>query len=57
MHRNSPLPELPEPVRALQPLIARLLAKDPADRFENAAEAARELDAARTAWLSAGVPG
>ncbi|MFT3904917.1 MAG: protein kinase [Steroidobacteraceae bacterium] len=57
MHRNSPLPELPEPVRALQPLIARLLAKDPVDRFENAAEAARELDAARSAWLSAGVTG
>lgn len=54
MHRNSPLPALPEPVKALQPLIERLLAKSPADRFESAVDATRALEAARGAWLSAG---
>jgi serine/threonine-protein kinase PpkA len=35
-HRHAPIPQLPEPVRLLQPLIERLLAKSPADRPDNA---------------------
>jgi DNA-binding NarL/FixJ family response regulator/tRNA A-37 threonylcarbamoyl transferase component Bud32 len=36
MHRKSPVPRLTLPVQSLQPLIDRLLAKNPADRFESA---------------------
>lgn len=35
-HRHAPIPQLPEPVGLLQPLIERLLAKSPADRPDNA---------------------
>jgi hypothetical protein len=38
MHGNAPLPVLNEPLDCLQPLIDRLLAKDPKDRFGSAAE-------------------
>ncbi|MEN9705175.1 MAG: hypothetical protein RLZZ393_1054 [Pseudomonadota bacterium] len=38
-HRNAPVPRLPESLRLLQPLLDRLLAKDPADRFGSAQEA------------------
>jgi serine/threonine protein kinase len=54
MHRNSPTPRLPEAVSDLQPLLDRLLAKDPQERFDNAAEAMRGIDAVRTAWLTKG---
>ena len=36
MHRKSPVPQLPEPQAALQPLLQKLLAKEPQDRFESA---------------------
>jgi tRNA A-37 threonylcarbamoyl transferase component Bud32/CheY-like chemotaxis protein len=35
-HKNEPVPRLPEAFAALQPLIDKLLAKNPADRFQNA---------------------
>jgi len=36
MHRKSPVPRLTLPVQSLQPLVDKLLAKNPADRFESA---------------------
>ena len=45
-HKNTPLPELPESLRALQPLIEKLMAKKPEDRFQNALEAAAAIDEA-----------
>jgi tRNA A-37 threonylcarbamoyl transferase component Bud32/DNA-binding response OmpR family regulator len=54
MHRNAPLPRLPEPLAELQPLIDRLLAKQPADRFVDALETARQIDSSRTGWLLKG---
>ena len=52
-HRNAPIPRLPDSMAALQPLIERFLAKDPADRFASAAVAASALEAA-AARLAAG---
>ncbi len=46
LHRKAPLPLLPEPLAKLQPLLGRLLAKSPADRFESAATAAAALQQA-----------
>jgi serine/threonine protein kinase len=44
MHRKSPVPRLTLPVQSLQPLIDRLLAKNPADRFESASALAIALE-------------
>ena len=52
LHRNGPMPELPERVRVLQPLVHRLMAKRPEDRFAGAAEAAAAIDAGRESWLA-----
>lgn len=38
MHVNQPIPTLPEPIGFLQDLLRKVLAKDPAQRFQNAAE-------------------
>ena len=38
-HRKEPVPRLPKPFEALQPMIERFLAKDPQDRYSNAKEA------------------
>jgi tRNA A-37 threonylcarbamoyl transferase component Bud32 len=43
MHRKTPLPQLPEAQAALQPLLQQLLAKEPADRFGSAREAAAAI--------------
>ncbi len=53
LHRNAPLPVLPERLAKLQPLMDRLLAKQPADRFASAAEAATALQRALGALDSA----
>ena len=45
-HRKAPVPRLPEPFEALQPIIERFLAKDPQDRFQNAREARLALEKA-----------
>ena len=52
MHRNAPLPLLPEPFTSLQPLLDVLLAKEPSGRIADAASAARRIEAARSEWLA-----
>jgi eukaryotic-like serine/threonine-protein kinase len=54
MHRNAPLPRLPDPLGDLQPLLERMLGKRPQDRFTDAMDTVRALDAARNAWLLKG---
>ena len=51
MHRNTPIPKLDPPLSVLQPLLDRLLAKEPEDRFESAAATARAITQARDQWL------
>lgn len=51
MHRNAPLPRLPEALAELQPLLDRMLAKRPQDRFADAAQTAEAIEAARATWL------
>jgi tRNA A-37 threonylcarbamoyl transferase component Bud32/ActR/RegA family two-component response regulator len=46
-HRSAPIPRLPERVKSYQPIIDRLLAKDPKDRFSSAAQFLDALDAMR----------
>jgi serine/threonine protein kinase len=43
-HRKEPVPQLPERFSPLQPLMERLLAKRPDDRFSTAKEAANALE-------------
>ncbi len=43
-HRKEPVPQLPERFSPLQPLMERLLAKRPDDRFSTAREAAEALE-------------
>jgi hypothetical protein len=43
MHVSGPLPQLSEELAAHQPLLDRLLAKSPADRFESAADVIAEM--------------
>ena len=42
-HVNDPVPELPPPLAAWQPVVDRLLAKSPEDRYGSAGELAEEL--------------
>jgi hypothetical protein len=42
--RNAPLPRLPQHLASLTPLLERLLAKRPGDRFANAAAAAAAIE-------------
>lgn len=42
-HIVAPLPRLPESLRELQPMLDRMLAKDPADRYANCAELVEHL--------------
>src|SRR6202023_4295199 len=46
-HRKEPVPRLPGPFEAFQPMIERFLAKDPQDRYQSATEARVAL---RTAY-------
>jgi eukaryotic-like serine/threonine-protein kinase len=46
-HRNNPVPRLPPPVQAYQPVIDRLLAKNPQDRYAHAAQFLDALDHVR----------
>jgi serine/threonine protein kinase len=38
MHMTAPLPQLPSEYRALQPILDRMLAKEPGDRYQTGAE-------------------
>lgn len=49
LHRKGPVPRLPRHLAAAQPVIDRLLAKDPDDRCASAVEAAQALEAALAA--------
>ncbi|MGH8266053.1 MAG: protein kinase domain-containing protein, partial [Steroidobacteraceae bacterium] len=53
-HRKEPVPQLPERFAAVQPVLERLLAKAPADRFAGAHEAARALADTLDGWLARG---
>ncbi len=53
MHRKSPVPQLPESQAALQALVHKLLAKEPADRFESALAAAAAIGQALAALRAA----
>jgi eukaryotic-like serine/threonine-protein kinase len=53
-HRKEPVPRLPEHFAALQPLLGRLLAKSPADRFASAREAAQALSHTLDEWRTRG---
>ena len=44
MHITSPVPALPPQLSALQPLLDRMLAKQPADRYQNGAELADAIE-------------
>lgn len=50
-HRKEPVPQLPERFAPLQPVLNRLLAKMPADRFTGAHEAALALAHTLDEWL------
>lgn len=45
-HTHAPVPELPKPLAVWQPLVTRLLAKDPADRYQSAGEVLGGIQAA-----------
>jgi tRNA A-37 threonylcarbamoyl transferase component Bud32 len=51
-HRTAPVPRLPETLSAYQPILDRLLAKDPKDRFASAAEFLDALDGLRTELMT-----
>ncbi len=51
-HRSAPVPRLPEQASAYQPIVDRLLAKDPNDRYASAADFLDALDALRAEILS-----
>lgn len=44
LHRNAPLPELPGQLAHLTPMVHRLMAKSPDDRFQSAADVLAELN-------------
>ncbi|HEX4647631.1 MAG TPA: protein kinase [Steroidobacteraceae bacterium] len=56
-HRKEPIPQLPARFAEVQPLLERLLAKAPADRFATAQEAGEALQATLDAWLARGAGG
>ena len=53
-HRKEPLPRLPAQFAAVQPVLERLLAKVPAERFANAGQAGDALEATLAGWLARG---
>ena len=56
-HRKEPVPQLPPQFAAVQPLLERLLAKAPADRFAGAQQAAEALQGMLDLWLARGAQG
>ena len=53
-HRKEPVPQLPPQFAAVQPLLERLLAKAPGDRFSGAPQAAEALQGMLDLWLARG---
>jgi eukaryotic-like serine/threonine-protein kinase len=53
-HRKEPVPQLPRQLAAVQPVLDRLLAKAPADRFASAQQAAQALEETLAGWLARG---
>ena len=53
-HRKEPVPQLPQQFAAVQPVLERLLAKAPGDRFAGAQDAAQALEATLAEWLRRG---
>ena len=51
MHRNTPIPRLDPQFALLQPLMDQMLAKEPDDRFRDAAATAEAIEATRVRWL------
>ncbi len=51
-HRTAPVPRLPEQLSAYQPIVDRLLAKDPKDRYASAADFLDALDALRAELIT-----
>jgi serine/threonine-protein kinase PpkA len=51
-HRSAPIPRLPEQFSAYQPIIDRLLAKDPKDRYASAADFLDALDTLRAELMA-----
>jgi predicted Ser/Thr protein kinase len=51
-HRSAPVPRLPEHLAIYQPIIDRLLAKDPKDRYASAADFLDALDALRAELMT-----
>ena len=43
MHVMAPVPRLPESLAVHQPLLERMLAKEPSDRFQSAADLAATI--------------
>jgi serine/threonine protein kinase len=56
-HRKEPIPQLPPQFAAVQPLLERLLAKAPGDRFAGAQQAAEALQGMLDLWLARGAQG
>jgi eukaryotic-like serine/threonine-protein kinase len=53
-HRKEAVPQLPPQFTDVQPVLARLLAKSPGERFADAREAAQALQATLSTWLARG---
>lgn len=56
-HIQKPLPRLPEQFAELQPILDRLLAKKPQDRFQNGAELVMKLQPLRNRFKQGGPQG
>jgi eukaryotic-like serine/threonine-protein kinase len=53
-HRKEPVPQLPPRFAVVQPVLDKLLAKLPADRFGGAREVADALEGTLNAWIARG---
>ena len=53
-HRKEPVPQLPAQFAAVQPVLERLMAKLPAERFGDARQAATALRETLSGWLARG---
>ena len=53
-HRKEPVPQLPAQFAAVQPVLERLMAKSPAERFADAQQARAALTETLSAWLARG---